>query len=120
MPPLPFLAEGAWRKYRLLHRRRGSGMEANPVSYTELEAFKAATRTFVSGWEADLIMRMDDAALAAWRADAADAQKTPDERAQISMKNPKGILALMRGMRSKKDAEMDAREAKGAAQPASS
>lgn len=42
-------------------------MDLNPISYAELDAFCRRTLIEPSAWEADLIMRLDDAALAAMR-----------------------------------------------------
>lgn len=103
MPKLPLMAGGVWAKYKLLHRRRPDGMELpQPLTYLELEAFKNATRTWVTPWEADVIMALDDAARAAWATDAAAARKAAesgtDQGPMVSMKDGKGIAGLLRGM----------------------
>lgn len=55
-----------WVFYNRLSRRRQSGMSSNPLTYTELEAFERKALVTFRAWETDLLMRIDDAVLAAW------------------------------------------------------
>lgn len=62
----PDAAEHLWRWFLEVSRRRGSnGFGANPISYSELEAWSRLTETRLSALEVDWIMALDDARAAA-------------------------------------------------------
>lgn len=87
--------------------RRQSGMGVNPLSDLELEAFDRRTCAELSAWEKDLIMRLDDAVIAAVRGDAptAPAKKPDGEPAdpiEVTPDNPQGVAAMFRGIAARK------------------
>ena len=95
-PRPPASVEHVWRWFNELSARRQAGLAANPISYTELQAWAALTGTLVESWEARLIMRVDDAVLAALR-------KKPDKGKTPTMQASDGptVAAMMRTMFSK-------------------
>lgn len=66
-------------------------MAANPITWTEINAFSSGCLAGMSVWEKRLIRRIDDAILAIWAAAASGAPAN-----QISVKDPKSIKALLR------------------------
>lgn len=50
-----------WAWFWILNSRRQSGMESNPISYLEIEAWKRATNTYVLPEEVDALIQMDTA-----------------------------------------------------------
>lgn len=86
-------------------------MVANPLTYLELEAFERKNLVRFSAWEADLIMRLDDAVMGVW-AEAASkpsGSKAKDEPELIPADNIKGLKAMFRGLAVKKAAQQQAK-----------
>lgn len=52
-------------------------MAANPLTYSELEAFERKALVRFTAWETDLLMRVDDVVLAAWAGEQGAATNTP-------------------------------------------
>lgn len=77
-------------------------MDLNPISYAELDAFCRRTLIEPSVWEADLIMRLDDAALSAMRGGSKPAPKPSDPPEAVPVENVSGLKALFRGLAVKK------------------
>lgn len=50
-----------WDAFNKVSRRRQSAAGLNPLTYVEVEAFSRLTLTYLSAWEVDLLMRIDDA-----------------------------------------------------------
>lgn len=77
-------------------------MDLNPLSYQELDAFCRFSLIEMSAWEADLIMRLDDAALSAMRGATKVVPKRDDPPEEIPVENVSGLKALLRGLAVKK------------------
>lgn len=59
-PTIPEGVEPVWVWFLELHSTRGSnGMGANPISYQELAAWSALTRTTLSPWEVKMLRLID-------------------------------------------------------------
>jgi hypothetical protein len=92
-----------WDFYGRLSRRRQAGMAANPLTYCELEAFERKALVHFSAWEADLLMRVDDAVITVWAGQITKPkgrEKTADGAIPVS--NPTGLKALFRGLMGRK------------------
>lgn len=68
-------------------------MAANPLTFTEIEAFGRLTRVQLTPWEVRLIERLDDVALAPSRQAAAP---TTDKPEPIPVENVAGIRTFLR------------------------
>ncbi|MFA5567950.1 MAG: hypothetical protein WC972_04805 [Trueperaceae bacterium] len=77
-------------------------MDINPITYAELDAFCRRMLIEPSVWEADLIMRLDDAALSAMRGGSRPAPKPTDPPEAVPVENVSGLKALFRGLAVKK------------------
>jgi hypothetical protein len=74
-------------------------MAANPLTYAELEAFERKALVRFSAWEADLLMRLDDAVLSIWAGQSKPkGGKAPAKNGEIPVDNPKAIGSLFRGI----------------------
>jgi hypothetical protein len=62
-------------------------MVANPITYTEVEAWSRLTRTFPTPWEVSALMRIDDAVLAA--------QSRPDVKKAPTVQSSEGTGVAM-------------------------
>jgi hypothetical protein len=85
----PHAIEHVWRWFLDLSARRQAGLAANPISYAELQAWATMTQTLIEPWEARLIMRVDDATLAAMR-------KKPDKKPMTVATDGPSVVAIMR------------------------
>lgn len=66
MPPIPKALVYLWRAFHRLSRRRGgNGIGANPISWSEIDAFVRNTRIRLAPWEIEVIEALDDLFLAA-------------------------------------------------------
>lgn len=74
-------------------------MAANPISYTELEAYERKALVTLSAWETDLIMRLDDTVLDVRAANAKT--KTPDAEgsAGVDINDRGAVRGLLSGIR---------------------
>jgi len=60
-PAFPAALGYLWQAYLRLARRRGSGASgANPIAFTEIEAFQRLTGQRLAPWEVALIEELDD------------------------------------------------------------
>ncbi len=84
-------------------------MALNPLTYTEIEAFVRLTHTALSAWEVDVICRLDTAARAAMDQKAVRPPKATDPPEAIAASNTAGVGALLRGLATKKAAQIAAR-----------
>lgn len=61
-PPLPREMRYLWRTFLSLHRARGSnGWGANPIAWSEIDAFCRLTGTALDPWEVDAVRAVDEA-----------------------------------------------------------
>lgn len=80
-------------------------MDINALTWTELDAFCRRSLVEMSVWEADLVMRLDDAVLAALRGTTKPGPKPTDPPEPIPADNVDGVKALFRGLAVKKAAK---------------
>lgn len=107
LPPLPDELAYLWAFYLRLARRRQAGMSANPLTYAELEAFERKALVRFTAWEADLLMRVDDAVLAAWAGERPAPKPAQGEPVEVS--DPQNVKALFRGLATRKRLERAAK-----------
>ena len=87
--------EHVWRWFLMMHRRRQVGMDANPLSEVQIEAFARLAGVTISPLDFDLLCRIDDAVLET----ASKPAKNPDA---VAKSDGAGAVAMMRGMGAKK------------------
>lgn len=87
--------EPVWRWFCRLSARRQAGMAANPLTYQELEAFERKNLVCLSAWQADLIMRLDDAVLAVWNQKALRTG-SDNQTTDIPVSDVEGIRAMVK------------------------
>jgi hypothetical protein len=81
-------------------------MGANPISYTEIDAYRRMTLADLNAWDVSVIRRMDAAALAAVDGKAkAKAPKPTDPPEPIPITHTEGVRALMQGLMAKQNAK---------------
>ena len=76
-------------------------MAANPLTFVEMEAFERKALVSFSAWEADLIMRLDDAILDVFARNApkpSGRAKAADEPEGIPITDTKSVKGLLRGI----------------------
>jgi hypothetical protein len=116
MPELPEEAQGFWEWFNLLSSRRQPGMGASPLTSMEIEAFCRLTRMELGPWEAELVLRLDNAILTTWNENrpkrSAAPEKTKDENELIPVSDVKGIKAMMDRVKAKANARFAARGGK--------
>lgn len=93
-PRPPPEVEHVWRWFLEISARRQAGFAANPLTFAELQAWATMTHTLIEPWEARLIMRVDDAVLAATR-------KKPDNRKVTVVSDAASVAAMLRTMPNK-------------------
>lgn len=60
-PPLPPAMNYLWSVFlRLANRRSSNGFGANPIPWTEIEAFSRLTRTRLTPWEVEIVEMLDN------------------------------------------------------------
>lgn len=85
-------------------------MSVNPLTFEQIEAAERKALLWVPPWEAIVLMRLDDAILGALRGRQPTPPNTPDAPPeQISMKDGRGVRALMKGVMAKKAAQLGAK-----------
>ena len=62
-PDFPDALEHVWGWFHELHGARTSGMQPNPISWSEIKAWAELTHTEPTPWEARLLRRLDEAFL---------------------------------------------------------
>lgn len=82
-------------------------MAPNPITYLELEAFERKALVRFTAWETDLLMRVDDAVLAAIAGEKPITASTKSEPVPAS--DPKGVKALLRGIATQKRVQAEAK-----------
>ena len=85
-------------------------MAANPLTYTELEAFERKALVRLSAWQADLIMRLDDAVLAVWNEKARKATDRNEPTTELPVTDVSGLKAMFKATAERKRMEAQARE----------
>lgn len=58
-PPVPEPLKMVWEAFLKLDAARSYAFGPNPISYADIWAFTQATSTPLSGWDVDLIRRLD-------------------------------------------------------------
>lgn len=79
-------------------------MGANPLTFSEIEAFGRTCLVPMSAWEVQLIERLDDTVLAVW-GEKLSKRKRPeasDAPEPVPVSNARGIKALLQGLAIKK------------------
>lgn len=91
-----------------LDRRRSVGMAPNPISYQELEAFERKSLLTLTAWEAETLLRVDDAFLnMATKVAKPPSQATKSE--PIPASDAQGVKALFRGLATQKRVQAEAK-----------
>ena len=101
---IPPEAEDVWLWFLDLDRTRQVGMQANPISYSEISAYAGMTRIELEPWQVAAIRTLDDIALAARTSKAGKGGKPAKERdpeVLISAKDGAGVSGLMQGLAAK-------------------
>jgi hypothetical protein len=62
-PAIPAAGELVWEWFMDLDAGRQSGMQANPISWSEIKAWQELTGHSPSGWQLSAIRAMDNARL---------------------------------------------------------
>ena len=114
MPRPPMALWWLYEEFLLLSRRRQVGMDINPISDLDLEAFCRRRLLALTSWQKDLLFQLDDAAMAAFRGDRRDERERARRKAEgtdalIPVSNVKGLKGLFRGLALRKDAEANAK-----------
>jgi hypothetical protein len=66
-PELPLLLRVLWEHFLALNRTRQAGMGANPLTYTEIDAYCRLNRIDFTPWELDCLLDIDTALLSVWK-----------------------------------------------------
>jgi hypothetical protein len=61
---VPLDTAHVWTWFTELHAARSSGMAANPISFTEIDAYCRLNQVVMTPWELGLIRQLDSIALA--------------------------------------------------------
>lgn len=61
---MPLETAHVWAWFQELHAARSSGMAANPISFTEIDAYCRLNQVVMTPWELGLIRQIDAIALA--------------------------------------------------------
>lgn len=83
-------------------------MAANPLTYTELEAYERKALVKFTAFETDLLMRVDDAVMAAWAGDRP--KPNTKEPAAIPASDTSAVRAIFRGLATQKRLEREAKK----------
>jgi ABC-type transporter Mla MlaB component len=86
-----------WRAFTDLTGTRQVGMAAGPITYSEIQAYRAASFADLTAWEVGVIRRLDTAALAVLAGAAPKAR--PDADGLVSINDRKGVRAVLSGIR---------------------
>ncbi len=100
-----------WTAFNRIACRRQSGTVANPVTYTEIEAFNRLTMAGLGPWEVDLICRVDDVVLRTITAKAASGEA--GETNLIPFSDGEGVKAFMTRLTIQHNARLAAQKPKG-------
>jgi hypothetical protein len=93
LPDFPEPLGPVWQAFVDLAGTRQVGMAANPITFSEIEAFKRQTLTPLSAWEVRLLRRLDQAVLPILN--PAPASNT------VNVRDGKGVLSMIRGQAAK-------------------
>src|SRR5690606_35928813 len=99
LPEFPQELGFVWEQFCKLSGRRQAGMAANPLTYSELEAFERKALIRFSAWETGLIMRLDDEVLAVWRdsvANPASHKPNEPEATDIPVEDTEGLRVMFK------------------------
>lgn len=77
-------------------------MAANPLSFTEIEAFCRLRQVTLSAWEVGVICRMDDAVMAVW---AEEAKPKGRETGPVQASNTAGVRGLFQKLTAQRRAK---------------
>jgi hypothetical protein len=98
---VPPEAVDVWNWFMDLDRTRQVGMQANPISYQEIEAYARLTGAEIAPWEARAIRRLDDIALSTKRPKGGKGAKERDPDVLVSAKDGAGVSGLLKGLAAK-------------------
>lgn len=73
--PLPLCVAYLWQVFLQLHRKRTSGMGANPISILEIDAWCRLNAVQLTPWELDTLDAIDSAVLNQWAKDKKQAEQ---------------------------------------------
>ena len=98
-----------WTAFNRIASRRQSGTVANPISFSEIEAFNRLTFARLGPWEVDVICRLDDVVL---RIAMAQANGGKDEAHLIPFDDGEGVKAFMTRLTIQQNAKVAAQKAR--------
>lgn len=87
-------------------------MAANPISYSEIEAYCRLSLIQPTAWEVGVLRRLDQAVLKVAGEKAKRATRAKDEPAAIPVQNTGAVRALFTDIAIRKRAEAEAKDAK--------
>lgn len=93
LPPFPEPLRGVWEAFVMLDDARAATFTANPISYVDIQAFIATTGRLLSGWDVELIRRLDQRVLLV-NAGAIEDPSTVDGK---SPRKNRALLSFLRG-----------------------
>ena len=70
-------------------------MAANPLTFSDIEAFCRLRLVRLSAWQVGLLCRIDDAVLAVWNEQIPAPARKPAEDRAIPASNTAGVRAMM-------------------------
>lgn len=97
---MPLDTAHVWAWFQELHAARSSGMAANPISFSEIDAYCRLNQVVMTPWELGLIRQLDAIALmpAAERARHATAPRAADETPSASPAAVAEAKQIVRGI----------------------
>jgi hypothetical protein len=95
LPPVPLETEHLWDLFKGLCRRRQIGMDANPLSPSDIDAYARRMSVDLTPFEFETLCELDDAVL------AAVATKPGALTSTISIDDPAGVRAVLQGLGAK-------------------
>ncbi|MDX3973300.1 hypothetical protein [Shinella sp.] len=101
MPPE---AEHIWSWFIELDKARQVGMQANPIAFSDIQAFAALSGVAMLPWEVRALRSLDHAILTATKSKSPRGGKSKEERDPdviVSAKDGAGVSALMKGLGAK-------------------
>lgn len=97
-PEFPNRLDYLWEWFLELNATRQSGMSANPISWSEIEAFSQGLGLTIKPWERRLLRQLDIAVLAVSQ-NIKKSKDTgqPQAKMEVEAADGAGVLSLLRG-----------------------
>lgn len=95
---LPAEVEYLWQWFVALSDTRQAGMAANPLTFSEIEAFGRLTLNRPTAWEVDVLRRLDRAVLGVWAANKATPTSGEPEVEAVPIEDTAGMTDMFRNL----------------------